>query len=67
MGVIYLTSIVINCLYSEAFLLERLGRTQEAVKAWQRILQWHHEHNWIGSHETDLPQEHLDNLLSKQS
>lgn len=53
-----------SSLYSEAFLLEKLGRTQEALEAWRRIVRWHHEHNWVGNHETDIPQEHIDKLLS---
>ncbi len=55
----------ISCLYSEAFLLEQLGRKQEAVNAWQRIVRWHHENDLYQEHETDLPLEHIETLLER--
>lgn len=54
----------ISCLYSEAFLLERLDRKQEAIDAWQRIVKWHHENDWYHDHETDMPLEHIQKLLA---
>lgn len=54
----------IACLYSAAFLLEKLDRKQEAVAAWQRIVKWHHENDWCHDHETDMPMEHINRLLA---
>jgi DNA-binding XRE family transcriptional regulator len=54
----------ISCLYSIAFLLEKLSRRQEAIEAWQRIVNWHHEHNSSDDHETDMPLDHIEKLLA---
>ena len=54
----------ISCLYSAAFQFENLGRKQEAVYAWQRIVRWHHENDLYQEHETDMPLEHIDILLA---
>lgn len=53
----------IACLYSAAFLLERLERTQEAIEAWQRIVRWHHGNDFYCNHETDMPLERIEKLL----
>lgn len=55
----------IACLYSAAFLLEKLDRRPEAIAAWRRIIQWHHENDYYRDHETDMPLEHLNQLLAK--
>ena len=49
----------IACLYSEAFLLERLDRTQDAIEAWQ------HENDFYCNHETDMPLERIEKLLEQ--
>lgn len=54
----------IACLYSAAFLLEKLNRKQEAIVAWQRIVKWHHENDWCHDHETDMPLERINKLLA---
>jgi transcriptional regulator with XRE-family HTH domain len=54
----------IACLYSAAFLLEKLERRPEAIAAWRRILQWHQENDYYRDHETDVPMEHLNKLLA---
>ncbi len=55
----------ISCLYSEAFLLEKQDRKQEAVNAWQRIVRWHHENDLYQEHETDIPLKHIEILLDR--
>lgn len=56
----------IACLYSAAFLLEKLDRRPQAIAAWRRILTWHQENDFYRDHETDVPLEHLNLLLAKE-
>lgn len=52
----------IACLYSKAFYMEKLGKTEKAIKAWEFILKWHQDNNVFSEHETDIVQEHLQKL-----
>lgn len=53
----------ISCLYSQAFLLEKLNRKSEAIEMWQTIIKWHHENNQYSDHETDMPLKRIEQLL----
>lgn len=56
----------IACLYSKAFYMEKLGKTKEAIKAWEFILKWHQDNNVFSEHETDIVQEHLQKLRKEK-
>lgn len=54
----------ISCLYSKAFLFEKLNQKTEAIEVWQTIIKWHHDNNQFHDHETDMPLKHIELLLA---
>lgn len=59
-GALALNPESLSCVYSSAFLLERLGRTEEAMEAWRYIINWCEARGF--ALDTEWPKQELEDL-----
>lgn len=58
-------SLYCSCLYGKAFLYEKSGNIEMAVKAWNEVIEWLEKEGFVYAGELDLPTAHLNDLMEK--